>query len=151
MGSGKGGEEFIELIHEKLLGTYLFNVLLDWKEIPVSLKVTAVYFHRSPRLPKWDGTLKGQCQLQDRYYCLLGSSKGEIFFVDLTNRTHYYSKVHFHTAEITFMREVKREGGGPAFFLSISADHQLVIWKFDAVDPPHALTTLSFNRELTFK
>ena len=90
------------------MGTYLFNVLLDWKEIPVSLKVTAVYFHRSKCLPKWDGTLKAQPQQQDRYYCLLGSTKGEIFFVDLANRTHYYSKVHFHAAEITFIREVKK-------------------------------------------
>ena len=126
-------------------------MLLDWKEIPVSLKVTAVYFHRSKCLPKWDGTLKAQPQQHDRYYCLLGSTKGEIFFVDLANRTHYYSKVHFHTAEITFIREVKREGEGPSFFLSISADRQLVLWKFDALDPPHAMITLSFNREFTFK
>lgn len=75
--------------------------------------------------------------------------KGEIFFVDLANRTHYYSKVYFHTAEVTFIREVK--GKGTAIFLSISADRQLVVWRFGLQDPPQALTTLSFNREFTFK
>jgi hypothetical protein len=52
----KDSHEFIELIHEKLLGTFLFNAVSDWKNIPSALTVTHVYFHRNPLLPLWEGT-----------------------------------------------------------------------------------------------
>ena len=44
------------MIHEKLLGTYIFNVVSDWKNIPLSIKVTSVYYHQNRYLPKWDNT-----------------------------------------------------------------------------------------------
>ena len=48
--------DFIELIHEKLLGTYLFNAVSDWKNIPTAVTVTHLCFYRSARLPLWEGT-----------------------------------------------------------------------------------------------
>jgi hypothetical protein len=84
-------------------------VLLDWKDIPVSIKVAYVYFHIAVEpLPKWDGSSQAKTstiQLNSATYCVLGTLKGEIYFVDIEKRTHYYTKVYFHTADITFIRQ----------------------------------------------
>ena len=58
---------------------------MDWKEIPLSIKVAYVYFHRSNWLPKWDGTSQSKTNNKTTAstYCVLGTNKGEIFFVDI--------------------------------------------------------------------
>lgn len=52
----KKEDQFIELIHEKLLDTYLFQVISDWKNIPTAIVVTCVYFHKNNWLPLWSLT-----------------------------------------------------------------------------------------------
>jgi hypothetical protein len=130
----------------------LFNVLSDWKDIPVSIKVSYVYFHHSRALPKWDGTSQAKTTASDREatYCVLGSTKGEIFFVDIENRSHYYTKVYFHTTEISFIRQISSPSSD-IFFCSMSKDKQMVVWKLSFHEAPSALVTLSYNRDFTYQ
>ena len=52
----KDQNDFIELIHEKLLDTYIFNALSDWKQIPTAISLTSIYFHKNEWLPMWNLT-----------------------------------------------------------------------------------------------
>jgi hypothetical protein len=89
-------------------------------------------------LPRWDGStsLKGGKAEGDKTYCVLGTAKGEIYFVDIEQRTHYHCKVYFHTAEITFIRAVASPYFSAAStshcFLSMSSDRQLVLWRLSS-------------------
>lgn len=54
-------EDLIDLIDEKILKSYLFNVVCDWKNIPTAIKCTFVCFCKSQQaLPMWDGTTSGK-------------------------------------------------------------------------------------------
>jgi hypothetical protein len=52
--------QLIEKIHEKLLDTYFFSIIEDWKNIPTIIKVTAVSFIANSRLPMWDCSIRGK-------------------------------------------------------------------------------------------
>jgi WD40 repeat protein len=82
---------------------------------------------------------------------MLGTTKGEIYFVDIESRTHYYTKVYFHTSEVVFIREISLRGQSEVFFLSMSQDKQIVVWKVGHQESPAPLVTLSYNREFSYK
>lgn len=92
-------------------------------------------------------------QQEEVTYCVLGSTKGEIYFVDIDKRSHYHTKVYFHTCDITFIRQIadSTSSSAESFFLSMSKDKQLVVWKLSPQEPPTALATLSFNRDFTYR
>ena len=46
--------KLMEMIHEKLLDTYFFTILEDWKNIPIAVNITAVSFLLNTLVPKWD-------------------------------------------------------------------------------------------------
>jgi hypothetical protein len=102
-------EHFIELIHEKLLDTYLFQVLSDWKDIPAAISPSSLAFTTHSCLPRWYLSTSQLPLLSVPVdYCIIGTTKGEIFFVDISQRTHFTTKVHFHSKPITLIREVSR-------------------------------------------
>lgn len=104
----QANHNFIELIHEKLLGTFLFNVLSDWKNIPTAIVVTSLYFHQNSHLPFWEGTNHRKNETNnERTYCMIGTAKGEVLFVDIAYKSHYASKVQFHTDGVEFIRELR--------------------------------------------
>lgn len=74
----ENNDNFIELIHEKLLDTFLFHVISDWKNIPTAINVTCVYFHMNKWLPMWSHTSykKSQPEKDPIVYSVIGTAKG---------------------------------------------------------------------------
>ena len=84
-------------------------------------------------------------------YCVIGTAKGEVMFVDIAHRSHYATKVQFHTSAVQFIREVKLPNQKTsACFASAGADKQICIWTLSHKEPPLALVNVSHNRDISF-
>jgi hypothetical protein len=94
------GGKLIDKIHEKLLDTFFFSVLRDWKNVPTVVKVTAVGFLMDARLPGWDNTFRGTVKAQNADFVILGTEAGDIFFVDINAKEQFHTRVHFHANPI---------------------------------------------------
>ena len=82
--------KLIEIIHEKLLGTYFFTIIEDWKNIPIAIHVTAVSFALNANIPKWDIDVYAKSEDKAEDYVVLGSDRGYIYFINVKLRTHYH-------------------------------------------------------------
>ena len=143
-------DKFIELIHEKLLDTFIFNAIWDWKQIPTAIALTHLSFHRNKWLPMWNLTAHQKSKPREATYCVLGNNKGEIFFVDIENRAELKAKVHFHSESINFIREIKNKQEGLYSFLSMSTDRQICIWNLSHQLVPATVISLNYNRNITY-
>jgi WD40 repeat protein len=143
---------FIELIHEKLLDTFIFNAISDWKGILMTLNLSCVCFHRNKWLPMWNLTSYQRSKPKDEeaIYCVLGCNKGEIYFVDIADRSQYITKVHFHSEPLKMIREIKHNNPNFFSFLSISTDRQISVWNLKHSEAPLPLLTLTYNRDITY-
>jgi hypothetical protein len=88
------------MIHEKLLDSYFFSILVDWKNIPIAINVTSVSFLLDTYVPKWDIEIKSKQSLEKLDFIILGNDRGYIFFIDIKKRTHYHTRVYFHSDPI---------------------------------------------------
>lgn len=108
------------MIHEKLLDTYFFTILEDWKGIPSAIKVTAVSFLINTKLPKWDNGIKAKQPSCQSDFVILGTERGDIFFVDIKVKTQYYTRANFYSNFVLSIDEIKFPNHTSLFFLSMS-------------------------------
>ena len=128
-GAEKG--KFIEIIHEKLLGTYFFTILQDWKNIPFAITVTSVTLLLNEALPQWDNEIQGKTNQQKRDYVILGTDRGYIYIVDIKNREHYYTRLNYHSNNVTSVQRIyikNSEENKELYFLSMTENKEIALW-----------------------
>lgn len=121
--------KLIEIIHEKLLGTYFFTIIEDWKNIPIAIHVTSVSFALNVSVPKWDIDVSAKGTTKSEDFVIIGTDRGYIYFINLKVRTHYHARVNFHSDWVTIIERVKIRNSQSLNFISATNSQEIAIWE----------------------
>ena len=59
--------------------------------------MTAVSFVLNAKLPKWDIDVIGKAIDVGEDYVVLGTDRGFVYFINVKDRLHFYTRVNFHS------------------------------------------------------
>lgn len=48
-------------------------------------------------IPKWDLEIKSKSIEEKLDFVILGNDRGQIYFINIKDRTHYHCRVYFHS------------------------------------------------------